>query len=107
MHIQGLQVTEIRFNQYSEFHNRFSAVCNGQLTAMVWTDIFGNCMAIESDQLQIQPLPIHKRQGMLPGPGVPLLISIRNNIIPSFTYVLEPNLYQNLNTLSFSANLRN
>jgi hypothetical protein len=28
-------------------------------------------MAIESDQLQIQPLPIHKRQGMLPGPGVP------------------------------------
>jgi hypothetical protein len=28
-------------------------------------------MAIESDQLQIQPLPIHKRQGMLPGPGAP------------------------------------
>jgi hypothetical protein len=43
MHIQGLQVTEIRFNQYSELHNCFGAVCNGQLTAMVWTDIFGNC----------------------------------------------------------------
>ena len=28
-------------------------------------------MAIESDQLQIQPLPIYKRPGMLPGPGAP------------------------------------
>jgi hypothetical protein len=33
-------------------------------------------MAIESDQLQIQPLPIHKRQGMLPGPGAPLQFKI-------------------------------
>jgi len=28
-------------------------------------------MAIESDQLQIQPLPMHKCQGLLPGPGAP------------------------------------
>jgi hypothetical protein len=28
-HIHGLQVTEIEFIQYSEFHNCFGAVCNG------------------------------------------------------------------------------